>query len=233
MYGAAFKSDIVTPLAEPYLASFCAHSRDQLYEVDNGLLSQWRAYGGSERYCIVFDTLELVRILLQEFDSHYWIYLRLAEVHYALSDTKIETLFPELINSSENHLIEAFSGRKIEISPQAMVEFFAAAPRLKHQGFKEEQEVRIIAIPGKASTVDMMRVEHPDHVMAPLKKIRTRATASVECPYIALFDSLCSTLPIKRVIVGPSRNRNEDLARARHVLGADFPLSQSETPFLG
>jgi hypothetical protein len=66
MYGAAFKSDIVTPLAEPYLASFCAHSRDQLYEVDNGLLSQWRAYGGSERYCIVFDTLELVRILLQD-----------------------------------------------------------------------------------------------------------------------------------------------------------------------
>lgn len=54
MFAAAFKGEIIEPLAEPYITSFCAHSPNRSYERENGLLSQWRAYGGDERYCIVF-----------------------------------------------------------------------------------------------------------------------------------------------------------------------------------
>ena len=44
------------PFARAFIASFCSHLRsEEPYEQRNGLLSQWRAYGKSERYAIVFD----------------------------------------------------------------------------------------------------------------------------------------------------------------------------------
>jgi hypothetical protein len=126
LFAAAFTSDgrIAEPLAEPYITSFCAHSANQAYEINNGLLSQWRAYGGAGRYCIVFDTASLVNLLLREFDSFYWVYMRLAEVNYAVADVRLETLFPDLLESCEKELVDAFGGGPIEISARTMVEFF-------------------------------------------------------------------------------------------------------------
>jgi hypothetical protein len=50
---------------------------------------------------------------------------------------------------------------------------------------------------------------------------------------VVLFDSLSAKLPIKRVIVGPSRDQRESFDRARDVLGPEVPLRCSETPFIG
>jgi hypothetical protein len=112
------------------------------------------------------------------------------------------------------------------------VALLSTAPRFKHQGFREEQEVRVIAIPGKQSTADMMRSERPEQEVAPLKAVRSRVVAAGECPYIALFDCLRETLPIKRIIVGPSTNQDENIIRVRHLIKNNFPLSRSATPFI-
>jgi hypothetical protein len=233
LYGAAFNATSIEPMAEPYITSFCAHALDQTYEIANGLLSQWRAYGGQEQYCIVFDTAELIKLLLREFDSQYYVYTRLDEVHYARDDARIETIFPDLVSSSEGDLIKAMSGAPIEIAAQTLVALFSAAPRFKHQGFKEELEVRVVAIPGKQKFLERVRAEHPGQEERAVKSYRSKAGANGDRPYIALFDELGEKLPIKRIIVGPSRNQKEYLNRARQVLGEERKIDCSMTPFIG
>ena len=76
-----------------YVACFCTHMTND-YARENGLLSQWRGYGGADGgYCIVFDTAAMIALLQKEYESHYWtIPLKLALVHYAAPLFSIEDL---------------------------------------------------------------------------------------------------------------------------------------------
>jgi hypothetical protein len=66
----------------PYIVSFCTHARDA-YAREQGLLSQWRGYGGGGGYCIVLDTAAMVDLLQREFNAHYWVMPpKLGLVHY-------------------------------------------------------------------------------------------------------------------------------------------------------
>jgi len=49
-YKVSFESRDSFSFAEPYITSFCTHA-DWPYERENGLLSQWRGYGGAGGYC--------------------------------------------------------------------------------------------------------------------------------------------------------------------------------------
>jgi hypothetical protein len=62
--------------------------------------------------------------------------------------------------------------------------------------------------------------------------IRSRPTPYGSAKYIALFETLNRELPIKRVIVGPSRNQQQNYDRALTVVKKSTPLVCSETPFL-
>ena len=42
---------------EPYITSFCGHLDS--YDMENGLLSQWRGYGGEAGYALMFDSKQL------------------------------------------------------------------------------------------------------------------------------------------------------------------------------
>lgn len=52
------------PFAEPYIVSFCSHDDDRTYTQENGLLSQWRAYGRNSGCAIVFDCKRLTKLLV-------------------------------------------------------------------------------------------------------------------------------------------------------------------------
>jgi hypothetical protein len=56
------------------------------------------------------------------------------------------------------------------------------------QAMKEEQEFRIVAIPGGLATRDEMRSQEPAKELPALKAIRTRATSAGDCRYVALFE---------------------------------------------
>jgi len=182
---------------------------------------------------LFFNTQGIISLLNLEFGRHYWTYMRLAEVCYAYAGVVLETLFPELLDSSEEAVINVVKGDASNIRQETLVALLSAAPRFKHEGFREEQEVRVIAIPGKDSLAAKMRVEHPDHEVAPLKTIRSRVGPAGECRYIALFDNLTVKLPIKRIIVGPSRDQNKNFTQARRLLGTRCQIARSKTPFIG
>lgn len=78
-----------------------------------------------------------------------------------------------------------------------------------------------------------MRLERPEHKVAPLKAIHSRAGETEKSSYLALFDCLGATLPIKQVIVGPSKDQDKNIAVARYLIKNEFPLSRSATPFIG
>jgi hypothetical protein len=148
-----------------YVTSFCTHANDP-YAKEHGLLSQWRGYGGEGGYCIVFDTAALIELLQREFGAHYWFMpLKLAQVHYRTADLSVEDVFAPLLIETHK-LFSALLDRK-EIPEEAIAYFLWAASLLKHQGFREENEARIVAIPSTQHDLDGLRAKYGDMSFPP------------------------------------------------------------------
>jgi hypothetical protein len=206
------------------------HATDD-YAREHGLLSQWRGYGGADGgYCIVFDTAAMIPMLRKEYEAHYWtLPPKLALVHYATRRFSIEDIFKPLLDESGSFLSARLSGA--DPPPKAVGFFLWAAPLLKHQGFSEESEARIVVIPGPKRDYDNVVAKH-GNLNLPLKKICDRTDAHGFRQHVVLFEGLGLKLPIKRVLVGPSRDQDAKIADARSLLGPDISLVRSDTPFL-
>jgi hypothetical protein len=234
LYKVTFDSNASFSFAEPFITSFCSHVADQPYEKEQGLLSQWRGYGGDGGFCIVFDTVKLSELLAREFDSHYLLHLNISPVHYALGTASIKEMFPKVIDVCNYFIAGIFEGRASPPIDDGFAPFVAAATLFKHHAFSEEREVRIVAIPGSDEVQKKVQAEYPAEFKAsPLKCIRERGSSSGKRRYIALFDTLDVRLPIKRVIVGPSRHQRENYERVAALLNDSVSVAVSETPFIG
>jgi hypothetical protein len=182
----------------------------------------------------VFDTVKLSELLGWEFDSHYWLHLNISPVHYALSTASIKDVFPKVIGICDNFIAGILEGRAPPPMNDGFAPFVAGATLFKHHAFSEEREIRIVAIPGSDEVQKTVQAEYPEDFRAsPLKCIRTRDGANGKRRYIALFESVDARLPIKRVIVGPSRRQDENVERVAALLGDTVPVSVSATPFIG
>ena len=155
---------------------------------------------------------------------------RLDKVHYHTVSISIDAIFGPLLRKTDE-LFSAFITHA-PIPDTTMGYFLWAAPLFKHQGFREENEVRMIGIPGTPYDLRALQRQHPGVNVPPLKTIRSRMTLYGNAKYIALFETLSCKLPIKRVIVGPSRDQRRNYKRALKVVGKAIPLVCSETPFL-
>jgi hypothetical protein len=234
-YRVAFTGEGVTPMAPPFIVSFCSHANDHAYERENGLLSQWRGYGSDGGCCIVFDTRGLVEILARECGAFYWIGNGIDAVIYATPDVSIASLRPTLIAEflkTIEHGIRRGIGW-VQPSAGVIVQFLETATRFKHQGFQEEREVRIVAIPGSAETSQAAFREDAEFVPMPIKPIRRSDGVNQSRPFIALFESLDVQLPIRRIIIGPSRHQKDNFQRASAVIRGRIDLVQSATPYIG
>jgi hypothetical protein len=228
LYRATFESPGGFTAIETYITCFCTHAADRFYVRENGLLSQWRGYSGGDGFCIVLETPALCRLLAREFDEHYWVHLQANPVRYAVDDTPLDALFPELVGAAEKTLRGLLSGRGEPA--MATSEFLRGATLFKHQGFLEEQEVRIVAIPGTEELRGQGRLEHADFPAGPLPGICR--VSHTDRRYIQLFEGSGMPLPIVGVIVGPSRNQVANTAFARSVVGAGVQIVCSATPWI-
>ena len=206
-----------------YLTSFCTHSQDK-YAAENGLLSQWRGYGRDEGYCLVFDTGSLIDLLQKEYEAFHWISLQLDPVIYRTAAFSIEQAFQPLLDTSEDYLRGAMKGA--EPSPETLCHFLRAVALVKQQGFREENEARIVVWPATAMDGAELSLVHR-WTPPPTKPICVLGKRS----YVSLFKTLNSSLPIKRVIVGPSDKQAANMAKAKALLGASIPLTCSDIPY--
>lgn len=227
-----FENDIV--IAKPFFTSFCSHARSAPYTQQNGLLSQWRGYGGIGKFALVFDTNGLVDLLSREWRSHYWHMLKLNSVLYYHDNKNLEEKFPDLLEQMSSFLEIFLSPSKdqikSEISPKFLEVFWSAATLLKHRGFEEEQEVRIVAMPSNEA-FDVL--EEKGKVASDDPPLKGEHTNDKNHRHIALFETLKSPLPITRIIVGPSENQAVDEAFVRHLTQGAVAITLSETPYNG
>ncbi|HUC16737.1 MAG TPA: DUF2971 domain-containing protein [Acetobacteraceae bacterium] len=232
LYQQTFSSPESIGAGEPFLVSFCTHAGDQAYERENGLLSQWRGYatGGC---CIVFDTKPLAEMLGKEFDRYHYTFMEIAPVHYALEGVDVGRVFPDLVDNCVSFLLQALTAPGDPFVGDAFGLLLNGATHFKHQGFREEREVRIVAAAGSKALASQAEHEHSCFIAKPIKKVRDGVGQSGKKRYIALFEGMPDALPIKRLIVGPSPNQRANYERAHALVAGSIPLMLSETPFVG
>ena len=204
-YRAIIKAmDNTTPI---FVLSFCRHKDDKDGNVGrHGLLSQWRAYAGYG-FAMEFDESGLNEMLTPEHETFAYPLMKSGDVRYRGYE---EMLDPDVYRGVAGELIRTgfksrdvseITGRK-ELDDVAL-KLAATAFFLKHHGFEEEQEYRIIAAPVRKDKIrkDAIRTE---------KEILFRSREGLIVPYIELFKELvsrCQSSPSLLVHIRFRRNR--------------------------
>jgi hypothetical protein len=216
-----------------YVLSFCTASDP--WVSDNGLLSQWRAYGSDGGYAIVFEPSGLDTLFTAESRRYYEEGMMWADAQYRLADpsTVNDEDIQKMISEIQKSSYEFFKTLDSEAVGPSLQNITNLSTICKHQGFAEEREVRIIVSEsGVAVGADLNKSSNlPDRV------IRHYVRDGVAVPYISLFESQqLKTLPIKRVIIGPHPNKLER-KRAVEILlsnnGIRADVTVSDTPYRG
>lgn len=240
LYSTSFTgSSNKTPFAVPYITSFCAHGADEQYEKHNGLLSQWRGYGGEERFALVFDAVALTNLVREE-DSRFAHGLLAFERVTYNQGIDFSSTYKEIIEYGKNILrtiLEESNPDKAKSQfVSVILPFLMAACTLKHQGFREEREVRIIASP--------MTEEHFQRLSRAtggrlrtgrnLKTLLSRQQNRKSINYVSLFDWQGNKrLPINRIIVGPHVDQDELVRRTSQLVKDEAEVTRSQTPYIG
>ena len=226
------------PFAEPFITSFCAHSDDEDYEQENGLLSQWRGYteiranGG---FSIVFDTERLSELLFRESGFYHLSNLAFGDVVYEGDIEGFYREFPDLLEKLEDSFAQIISGGPEDLSVH-LDAFVNGVSRFKHRAFREEREVRIIICPSTPEFFKYLKgfdatFDPPDKEF---KEVFHRP--GTKTPTTRLFDyEKEEKLPVVKIIVGPHRNQEENAKFAKALVeqsGMDAMIHLSETPYL-
>lgn len=234
VYKATFGEGGEYKFFEPYIVSFCGH--DGAYERDNGLLSQWRGYGRDAGYAIVFDARQLEGMLDREIKLHAFDSGALGDVIYGGDGDGFNREFPRLAPAIKAVLPSLIKNDNAQLST-LYSEFVHSATRYKHQGFKEEREVRLFLSPRDEALTAKMKLVDPKFANAhEQKRIKPICFKDKFIPYIDVFAELPNrTLPIKKIIVGPhaeKRLREERLKRYVSLRKHGIEIICSETPLV-
>lgn len=246
-----------TTSKEFYITSFCGIDPEDKYINDNGLLSQWRGYGKDGGFAVMFDTQKLEERLRLEYERFDYIGFILADIVYSDNEEKFKSELSAQIHDIAEYLMEGFwlnmkqikEGGQIDENPplafvqraqDALPAFVQCVSRYKHRGFKEENEVRIVAmpLPQEYRTQEYLQLAEQDAVrLKPDKKREFREKNGELIPFIELFNSPDIVLPIEKIIVGPHKEK-EGRAAALHIMlrnigieGIDITVS--DIPYIG
>lgn len=214
---------------EPYIISFSGASN--AYVKKNGLLSQWRGYGTDGGCAIVFKTTGLEKLAKIEQTKYYYSGINLCRANYYdhvmhKYDNPEMYTFERTIKEVLQNLRENNSKNVIADTLTPLVDL---AIRHKHFGFKEEREVRIIALPTKREHLDEIETKSiVDY------SFYNRKGAIV--PHLKLFQN--EELPIKRIIIGPHPNQIKRVEAIQKLLvqrglSSNIDVVPSDIPYIG
>lgn len=225
----------IEQIAPLYVTSFCMH-RPGSDEYEHGLLSQWRGYGLGG-FAIEFAETELDKLTILENEKRSLQMIATRHVAYANHGEVAK------LNRFEGVGLAALGAAFREKTPKlaartdvaevlgnkALVNFIApfmeTLPFLKTARFREENEYRFVA----AATLPS-RTEGDHRPAIPLH-FREGAAGGI-VPFIKLFETLENKLPIRKIIVGPHRNQENQYNAVRLLLdqrGIDVPVVRSDT----
>jgi hypothetical protein len=225
----------IEQVAPLYVTSFCMHPAES-EESNHGLLSQWRGYGRGG-FAIEFDEKMLDDLTIKENEQRSLQMIATREVAYGEHDkaanidrfagvglAALGAAFREKTpNLAARPEVAAILGQ--EELANFIRPFMEALPFLKTTRFKEENEYRLVSaatLPSRA---------HED--TRPAIPIHFREGAGgVVVPYIKLFETLNTRLPIKKIIIGPHREQENQFNAVRLLLdqtSLNVPVVRSDT----
>jgi hypothetical protein len=229
--------DVTERLHEPYVASFSAPPD---LDSEDGLLSQWRGYGRDGGYAIVFETAGIERLLDLEYAAFHYQYLMFADVEYYDNPTSGGAKHPETIEDERKiqNAIKRFVLREDRSALDDVANpITSLSVRHKHRGFREEAEIRIVAL---RSVPEVWKQEKANGEPRSQRELRFKSRDGLLVPYIELFgkDKLGgdANLPIRQVIVGPhpeKEKRREAIERLLKQRKIDAYVTTSSIPFVG
>ena len=232
--------DDTPSIAPKFIVSFATHSSDSAgdeYHRDNGMLSQWRAYGGDKPVAMVFDTARIYELLREEDKRYLYWPLLIGDATYLEKDLSLKDRFPSLFSSLRafaRNFIEPRDNESLEdLKSKAYQEASDICALLKHFGFHEEKECRIVVGAMTEPLRNMLAAAGTEN-LNPVKEVHHHSGRSGLIPYVALFEDLGQDLPIKRIIVGPSRNQDAHFKLVRELVSCrGIQVQKSETPYVG
>ena len=232
----------------PFVTSFTTHKSN--YRRDNGMLSQWRGYGGNDGVAIVLETKRIEEMLTHEVLQFEYFSCSVSEVVYYDHKLDLVNRFPKFFDALRVYVQHVMKGREpnektvLDNLERVGMNLLPTIGRLKHQAFREENECRIVVgLPHELHRVDFS--ECSDNTIRPFKKIHYRCEPCGSVPYVCLFEDgpiiegkKEGNIPIARILVGPSRNQcaNVETVRAlvREFAGdGRIEVQQSEIPYVG
>lgn len=205
----------------------------------SGLLSQWRGYGSDGGYALVLDTRKLEAMLADEAQMHHYLHVHMGDVYYHGVDLCIQPATPD-VAEYEAIVHQGISRMMRGGTAEETDRFYEAVTALsclyKHWGFWEEREVRVVVVPASGEVTNAGEQHVP-----PRKEIKSFVRSEKQVPYVELFDAVAledavGKLPVKRVIVGPHRNRELHSGCVKELLaskGYAATVVQSEIPYIG
>lgn len=224
---------------DPYILSLSAPSNQRV--AANGLLSQWRGYGGNGGYALVLNTKEFDTLLQTEGQQNQYQFAQWGDVYYYGLDSTQQPSSEEVTEYEEvvrQGAVALVSGKHPDTVPDLYNAVTSLSCLYKHWGFAEEEEVRVIAIPPSGDIATQAAAA--GSVKQP-RRPKTFARTDLLVPYLELFrahdlDGPPTSLPIKRVIVGPHRLKQERVTLVQELLnrnGYSAEVTCSEIPYLG
>lgn len=227
---------VAPPLHDHYITSFSTTTDTWVRE--HGLLSQWRAYGPDGGYALVFDTGLLNKILGEEIAPYQKEKYLWTDVQYGDLNENCRT-----DDSDTNKWIEQFeatAGKCLRSNSDSDVGELAKLLAIlssifKHRGFAEEQEVRLVLM-----LLGPALESHPELRSARQHPVKTMVREGTPVSFVELCvreeNGVRQHLPIKRIIIGPHRDKN-DRERAVKLLlkqhGLTAEVSVSDIPYRG
>lgn len=182
-----FDGLIENTTSEVYVGSFCLQD---LRKKPNGMLSMWRAYGGDKGgAAICFEP----SIFFTE-SNPLKVYASFIEYHTQDTfDKKMQSRI-KLFEENEN-LLRALPRDEFIQNITAM--FYFAIFSIKHHGFEEENELRLIHIPGIDSSKILRPVAETIHGLPQLvQKIKLKTYEHVDLRLSSI---------VKGILIGPTQ----------------------------
>jgi hypothetical protein len=222
---------------EIYILSFCGEPEKQSV-ADNGLLSQWRAYGAGGGAALVFDTENLEEMLAKEAIRYEYSAVLLADLIYSDDEQKLKDELADGIKILADITRQFFNhenirkGKEID-SSQGYIPFVRCISRYKHFGFSEEKEVRVVALPTLIDEELIRLAKAKKSTLNPEKVRKFREKDEQRVPYIELFGWDNIKLPIKKIIIGPHRDKKARETELRELLSkTNIEIACSEIPYV-
>lgn len=228
-------SHLEDPVGSSFITSFCFHPQEAAYAWENGLLSQWRGYGGKNStdggFAIVFDTEELHKFYQCDSEKYERGYNFTGPAVYENQKKEIDVALATL-KEAVKEMMNSFAMTNEWTLEKYIPLMFEAAAFVKHQAFEEEREVRHVVLARTAYAEKWQKKQDPNYSLMDQNKIRKIEKSKTSKNYIAIaIADENKPLPIKRIIIGPHRNQNGAEAMVKKLIGdKKIDIHKSLTP---